>query len=140
MLCSSVSIVKFEQVNADWVRFRGTDSIQTTLKNNDDVIIAKLCDFVKIVYFSFREGYINQILAVGLATDTKSSNRRCFVKKVFLKILQYSQEKHLCWSLFFIQKRLQYMYSSVNIAKSFRTPILKNICERLLLKNQSCSS
>ena len=36
---------------------------------------------------------------------------------------QYLQ-KHLCWSLFLIQI----------ITKSLRAPILKNICERLLLK------
>ena len=39
---------------------------------------------------------------------------------------QYLQ-KHLCWSLFLIQ----------NITKSLRAPILKNICERLLIKESS---
>ena len=33
----------------------------------------------------------------------------------------------------FIKKRLQHMYFPVNIAKFLRTPILKNICEWLLL-------
>ena len=48
--------------------------------------------------------------------------------------------KHLCWSLFFIKlqafrpkKKLQYKCFPMNIAKFLRTPILKNICERLLL-------
>ena len=52
--------------------------------------------------------------------------------------------KHLCWSLFLIKleafwfatllkKRLQYRYFLVNIAKFLRTPILKNISERMLL-------
>ena len=56
--------------------------------------------------------------------------------------------KHLCWSLFLIKleafwfttllkKRLQYRYFLVNIAKFLRTPILKNISERLLLKVSS---
>ena len=34
----------------------------------------------------------------------------------------------------FIKKRLQHRCFPVNIAKLFRTPILKNICGRLLLK------
>ena len=33
----------------------------------------------------------------------------------------------------FINKRLQYMCFSVNIAKLLRVPILKNICEQLFL-------
>ena len=33
----------------------------------------------------------------------------------------------------FIRKRLQHRYSTVIIAKVLRIPILKNICERLLL-------
>ena len=34
----------------------------------------------------------------------------------------------------FIKKRLQHKCFSVKFAKLFRTPILKNICERLLVK------
>ena len=52
--------------------------------------------------------------------------------------------KHLCWSLFWIKlyafntcnftkRRLQHRCFPVNIAKCSRAPILKNICERLLL-------
>ena len=48
--------------------------------------------------------------------------------------------KHLCWSLFagfqvwnFIKKRHQHLCFPVNTAKHLRTPILKNISERLLL-------
>ena len=37
----------------------------------------------------------------------------------------------------FIKKRLQHRLFPVNIAKLLRTPILKNICERLLLKTSS---
>ena len=33
-----------------------------------------------------------------------------------------------------IKKRLQHRYFSMNIAKFLGTPILKNICERMLLK------
>ena len=62
---------------------------------------------------------------------------RSSIKKLYLKIV-----KQLCWSLFlnknadlqswnFIKKRLQHRCFPVNIAKSLRTPVLKNICERL---------
>ena len=47
-----------------------------------------------------------------------------FYKKTIIKKLAITTEKHLCWSSFLIQ----------NIAKSLRAAILKNICERLLLK------
>ena len=66
-----------------------------------------------------------------------------FCKKANLKNFAILTEKHLCWSLFliklqavcnFIKKRLQHKWLFVNIAKFVRSPILKNICERLLLK------
>ena len=49
--------------------------------------------------------------------------------------------KHLCWSLFliklqackFIEKRLQHWCFPLHVKKFSRTPILKNIRERLLL-------
>ena len=48
---------------------------------------------------------------------------RCSVKKAALKNFTIFTAKDLCWSL------------PVNIAKLSRTPILKNICERVLLNN-----
>ena len=47
-----------------------------------------------------------------------------FCKKVGLNNFAIVTEKHLCWRLFLIQ----------NLAKFFRAPILKNICQRLLPK------
>ena len=47
-----------------------------------------------------------------------------FCKKAVLKNFAIFRGQHLCWRLFLIQ----------NIAKFFRVSILKNICERLLLK------
>ena len=44
-------------------------------------------------------------------------------EKVFLKKLQYSQKKHLCLFLIKLQ------------TFSLKTPILMNICKRLLLKD-----
>ena len=73
---------------------------------------------------------------------SRSSHQGCSVKKVFLKISQMSLEKFLYWSLFdkvpclqacsFILKRLQHRYFPVKFAKFLRTPIWRNICERLL--------
>ena len=63
-----------------------------------------------------------------------------FRKKGVLKNFAIFTRKHLCWSLFgvfgvnFIKKRLQHRYFPVNITKFLRTPILKNIWERLHLK------
>ena len=66
-------------------------------------------------------------------------------KKAFLKHFVIFAGKHLCWGLFLgkvaglqacnhIKKRLQYRYFLVNIGKFTRTPILKSICEWLLLQ------
>ena len=74
----------------------------------------------------------------------RSSDQRCSVKTAVLKIFAIFTGKHLCWSLFLIKlqefracslikKRLQNSWFPVNIAKYFRTPILNNIYERLLL-------
>ena len=53
--------------------------------------------------------------------------------KPFHKNFKYLQEfSELFWN--FIKKRLQHRCFAVNIGKFLRTPILKNICIRLLLK------
>ena len=68
----------------------------------------------------------------------RSSHRRCSIKKGVLKNFANFTGKHLCWSLFlitdlqarnFIKKILLQCF----LIKLLRTPILKNICERLLL-------
>ena len=66
-----------------------------------------------------------------------------FAEKGVLKNFTIFTRKHLCWSLFLItlqacnllKKRLQHRCFLVNIAKFLRTPILKNICKRLLLSH-----
>ena len=40
---------ELQSPNFDTNRFRGTDSLKTILKNNDDVIIARSRDFGKIL-------------------------------------------------------------------------------------------
>ena len=72
----------------------------------------------------------------------RDSHQGCSTKKALLKNFAIFTGKQQCWSLFliklqtgtFIKKRLQQSCFPVNIVKSSRTPILKNICERLLLK------
>ena len=54
------------------------------------------------------------------------------MKKAVLKFFAIFIEKTLSWSLFLIEL-FQHRCFPVNIAKILRTPILKNICERLLL-------
>ena len=59
---------ELRSLNFDKIRFRDTDS-KTTLKDNDDVIIASSLDFGKILQFPFRKGYLEEIWAVESAAD-----------------------------------------------------------------------
>ena len=70
---------------------------------------------------------------------------RYSIKKTVLNNFVIFTEKYLGWCLFFNKnaglyacnfnkKRLQHRCFLVNIAKSLRTAILKNICEPLLLR------
>ena len=54
-----------------------------------------------------------------------------FFKIGVLKNFAIFTRQHLCWNLFLIQLQSS---TAVNIAKFLRMSILKNICERLLLK------
>ena len=77
-----------------------------------------------------------------ICVSLQKQSREVFYKKLSLKISQYSQ-KNTCWSLFikvaglqacnFIKKRLQWRCFPANIVDFSKTPILKNICKRLLL-------
>ena len=74
----------------------------------------------------------------------RSRHWRCSVKKGVFKNFTNLTGKHLSWSLFFIklqgldlqlyQKESPPHVSSLKFAKVLRTPILNNICKRLLLK------
>ena len=74
-----------------------------------------------------------------------------FYKTGFLKTFSKFTGKHISQSLFFskvaslrpatLSKRLRYLRFPVNFEKSLKTPILKNICDQLLLsKFNQCSS
>ena len=70
-----------------------------------------------------------------------TSHRRCSVKKGVLKSFPNFIGKHLWCSLYliklpacnFIKKRLQHKCFPVNFGKLLKTPVLKNIRERLLV-------
>ena len=74
-----------------------------------------------------------------------------FYKKAVPKNFAMLIIKHLCWRpvfnkvggfqvCSFIKKKLQRRYFPMNIAKFFRTSILKNICKRLPLDCKSLKS
>ena len=65
----------------------------------------------------------------------RSSHRRCSIEKAPLINFSIFSGKHLLESLIKLQalKRLHWRCFPVNIAKFFRTSILKNICKQLLL-------
>ena len=79
-----------------------------------------------------------------LSSHKSIMNRKCSTRKLFLKISEYSQE-NTCVGISFLIKmqafrdpallketRTQVFFA--NIEKFLRAPILKNICERLLLR------
>ena len=61
-----------------------------------------------------------------------SNNLRCSIKKAVLKIFSIFTGKHLFWSLLLIKLQAS-RHFLVNNAKFLGTPLLKNICEQLLL-------
>ena len=71
-------------------------------------------------------------------------NRKCSSRKLFSKILQYSQEntcRNLCFNknaglkaCSFIKKRLTHSRFFFEYWEVFKATIFKNICERLLLR------
>ena len=75
---------------------------------------------------------------------SRSSHRRCSVRKGVLRNFAKFTGKHLCQSLFFnkvaglrpttlLKKRLRQRCFPVNFAKFLRTPFLQNTSGRLLL-------
>ena len=81
-------------------------------------------------------------LKISLFSLIGSSHRRCSIKRAVLKFAIFTHgntcvgvsETEACN---FIKKRLQHRFFPVNITKFLRTPILKNMCERLLLFDAS---
>ena len=83
-------------------------------------------------------------------SSLKRTHRKCSKKKAVLKNYAILNGKHCVGvsleqtrrpsSCNSIEKRLQHRWFSVNIAKILRTPILKNMWERLLLRFKSYKS
>ena len=72
----------------------------------------------------------------------------CSIYKAVLENFTELTEKYLCHTLFFTEfvglrsatlskMGLRHRYLNVNFAKFLRTPMLKNICERQLLKRST---
>ena len=70
-----------------------------------------------------------------LKTPSRSNHRRCSIKKMFLKKFTKFRGKTPAMEsvVDFLWNRHQHRCFPVKFAKVLRTPILKNICERLLL-------
>ena len=93
-------------------------------------------------------GTISGFVKSGKMFDTgkhRSSHKRCSIKKAVLKIFGILTGKTCVGASFFnkvadlqacnfIKKKLQHRCFPVNTAKFLRTPILKKICQRRLLK------
>ena len=109
------------------------------------------CIFWEVFFFTVInagwEVFVKTHVLLYFYNETRSSHQRCSIKAV-LKNFAIFTRKHLCWNLFFnkvaglqacnfIKKRLQRRRLTVNIPKYLRTPLLKNICERLFLIKRS---
>ena len=77
---------------------------------------------------------------IGNKWVKKSSHRGALYQKDIFENLTNFTGKHLCWKdsnkidkIKFIKKGLQHSYFLAKFTKFLRTPILKNICKRLLL-------
>ena len=94
-------------------------------------------DFLLILLLNFASKRFNRYEL------RKAATMRCSIKKAFLKNLAIYRETTVLESLCnkvigpkacnVFKKTLQHSFFPVNITKFLRTPILKNICERLLL-------
>ena len=81
---------------------------------------------------------------VNLTYFSEAATRGVLWKKLFIKIFATLTGKHLCWSLFnkvaglqacnFIKKRLQHRRFPLVKVKFLKTPMMKNLCKRLLPK------
>ena len=103
------------------------NSSQKTRKSRYQTFLV-LSSFTGFLYFVAN---ILSEIVVPSQTPSRNSHWRCSVTKVFLKICEISQE-NICVGVSF-KKRLQHKCFPVKFLKFLITPILKNICERLLL-------
>ena len=68
-------------------------------RNKNEIIILRNFSGAKFECTNnYRENLMHE--TYEMLKPQKAAVRRCSSKQEFLKFLQYSQQKHLCWSLF----------------------------------------
>ena len=113
-------------------------------EHHENVRFFHLAKFL-IFFFLFCFVFEKMSFSISMFLVMLLAVHRCSPNQVFLKILQYPQEKNLRWSLFLIKfqdwrstflfkKRLQRRCFSVNIAKFLRTAFLLNNCSLYLFE------
>ena len=96
------------------------------------------CEFCEISENTFFTEHL-QSTATAYKKQIQKQPPKVLYENAVLRNFAIFTGKHLCWSLFlinFIKKRLQHRYFPENIVELLRTPIMKSICERLLLQIQ----
>ena len=92
--------------------------------------LSEACDWFQIYY----KAGLQDFNEASFFTDpSRSSHQTCFIKKVFLKICDISEETLLKRACNFIKKKFKQRCFLVKCVKFLRTPILKNIYKRVLL-------
>ena len=111
---------------------------------NEVLIFATANNFfqLNLVFIAYsRTGFCSGILW-KYELNVRSSHWSCSLKNGVLKYFANYTGKHLCWSLFLIESLGLQLFKKVSpaqvfsygICEIFKKPILKKICERLLLK------
>ena len=103
-----------------WIKFENINLVDAM-----DVIVTMCVQFM--VYASWENEVVKNLFVVKLLLAEAPPEVLC--KKE--KIANFTG-KHLCWRLF-NKKRFQRKCFPVKFGKVLKTPILKNICGRLLL-------
>ena len=116
---------------------------------NEVLIIATANNFfqLNLVFIAYsRTGFCSGILW-KYELNVRSSHWSCSLKNGVLKYFANYTGKHPCWSLFLIESLGLQLFKKVSptqvfsngICEIFKKPILKKICERLLLKSVQIS-
>ena len=116
--------------------------LEQIISKTDFRLLPYLLDFTLLTENDVRRVWRWKNVVISLS---RSSHPRHSIKKLFLKIPQYSQESTCVRVSFLIKlhstlkRRLQRGCFSANITKSLRAPFLKNLSEQLLLIDRTCS-
>ena len=111
---------------------------------NSNSFIESLCCFISRRSLSITHHL--RLWTQSSQKQSRSSHRRCYLRKGFLRNFAKFTGKHLCQSLFFnkvaglrpatvLKKRLWHTCFLVNFAKFLRTSFLRNTSGRLLSAN-----